>query len=142
MRNRIIVWLTIFALLLTGCKPGPDVSVENGWIRAMPPGAKMTAAYGTIRNHTASTLELTTFSSNRFASVSLHRSVEENGISKMKPQNSILLEPDGSVSLEPGGLHLMLMRPQGSMAAGDSVELSLFTTDGIEFRVLLPVEAR
>jgi hypothetical protein len=50
--------------------------------------------------------------------------------------------PGGSLSLQPGGLHLMLMQPGGELAPGDSVSITVISDSGRNFRFDLPVEAR
>jgi hypothetical protein len=137
-----IILIVILALLTAACKPDPGLALEKGWVRALPPGSQMTAAYGTLTNQTGYAIELTAYRSDRFGSVSLHRTVVEDGVSSMKPQAAIRLEPGSSITLEPGGLHLMLMRPANDVSAGDWVELAVITSNGEEFMFSLPVQAR
>lgn len=108
----------------------------------MPPGSEMTAAYGAFTNHGAAAIELTTFRSEQFGSVSLHATVTEDGVSKMSPQGAFILEPNGSMILEPGGLHLMLMKPESQLSEADQVDIEVVTEEGKIFRFKLPVETR
>ena len=51
----------------------------------------------------------------------------------------IEIAPGESVSLEPGGLHAMLMRLQRPMAKGESFSLTLDFSDGGEIVVEVPI---
>ena len=48
----------------------------------------------------------------------LHTMTEENGVMKMRPLSAIEVKADAEASLQPGGMHLMLMgltRTHGSL---------------------------
>jgi len=102
----------------------------------------MTAAYGLITNHGSDNIEIYSFASDSFASVTLHKTTVENGVSKMEHWPGLTQAAGASVLLEPGGLHLMLMNPTRKLSPGDTVGLTLKTADGREFHFTLPVEAR
>lgn len=137
--------LLLIVAILTACEPVPpasELSMENGWVRALPPGMKMTAAFGVIGNHGSDTIEISSFTSDSFAEVSLHRTSVENGVSSMERLPG-LTQPAGAITvLEPGGLHLMLMSPTREIRPDNTVGLTLTTADGRHFRFSLPVEAR
>lgn len=94
-------------------------------MRAAPPGAMMTAAYARLRNDGQRALRLTGASSPAFAEISLHRTIVEKGLSRMTHGTPLELASGQRAALEPGGWHLMLMRPAQAFKAGDRVPLSL-----------------
>ena len=129
--------------LLAACQPQATAPVfEHGWVRAMPPSAHMTAAYGVLRNDTDSAITLVAFASPAFGDVSLHRTVQVDGMARMREVESLTLQPGEIAELEPGGLHLMLMMPAGPLPAGSDVPLDITAADGRSFRFELPVEQR
>jgi len=135
----------LLLVILTSCEPvapPSSLSIEDGWVRAIPPGMKMTAAYGVISNHGSDSMEIASFSSDSFAAVSLHRTSVVNGISKMEPQLVLKLPGGASTVLEPGGLHLMLQNPMREIRPGGTVGLTLKTAKGEMFQFSLPVEVR
>ncbi len=67
--------------------------------------------------------------------VEIHRTVEIDGVSRMRPAGALEIGPGGSLTLEPGGLHLMLMRPKREIAEGDRLRIRLDVTGAT------PVEA-
>jgi copper(I)-binding protein len=66
-------------------------------------------------------------------------STNADGVSSMAPAGEIEIAPGESVSLEPGGLHAMLMRLQRPMAKGESFSLTLDFSDGGEIVVEVPI---
>lgn len=116
------------AAALLACGPAlacPGLQVDEAWVRATPPGAMMTAAYAKLRNAGTRLLSIDGAFGADFAGAELHRTVVENGISRMRHGEPLQLEPGVSGALEPGGWHLMLMRPARALKAGDRVPLAL-----------------
>ncbi|MGH8090766.1 MAG: copper chaperone PCu(A)C [Rudaea sp.] len=106
------------------------VVVENAWIRAAPPGATMLAGYATLRNTGDAPLVVTGASSVDFGDVSLHESVNENGVERMRPLGEVSIAPGASVVFAPGGKHFMLMDPKWAPNTGDSVKIHISTKAG------------
>ncbi len=118
-----------------------ELEWRDGWVRAMPPRSAMTAAYGELRNRSSVTLELTAFDSSAFAAASLHQSMVEDGVSRMREQTHVQIAPGEVLTLEPGGMHLMLMRANREISAGDEIEIGVSIGDK-RFSFELPVVAR
>jgi len=114
----------------------------DAWIRAMPAGMGMTAAFGRLTNTGATELELVSFSSPSFGSVSLHRSERVDGVSRMREVDSLRLDAGQTLELAPGGYHLMLMSPTASIAPGEEVPVEMTGAGGERFRFRVPVERR
>ena len=116
------------AVALLACAPAracPGLQVEDAWIREAPPGAMMTAAYARLRNAGSRLLSIDGALGKDFAAAELHRTVVENGLSRMVHGEPLQLEPGATSALAPGGWHLMLMRPAHALKAGDQVPLAL-----------------
>ena len=111
-----------------------DLAFEAAWIRAMPPGMKMTAGYGRFRNTGTEAVELVSFSSPQFGEVSLHRTDIVDGVSRMREVTALSIAPGEIFELEPGGYHLMLMVPATPIAEGQRVTLQVTARDGTRFQ--------
>lgn len=122
-------------LTVTAHAGPPGITVENAWIREAPPGAPMLAGYVTLKNNGSVTRALLGAESHDFGMIELHRSVFEDGVARMVQQERIEIPAGGSVTLEPGGLHLMLMKPQGQLRAGDTSGFTLRFDDGSSLEV-------
>lgn len=133
----LIAGLSMVAAALD--EPPDGLIFDNAWVRAMPPGMKMTAAYGTLRNTGDLPIELTTFSCSAFGDVSLHRTELVDGETRMRTVVSMVIPAGGELVLAPGGYHLMLMQPSGSAEPGDTVSLQATASDGQTFSFVVPV---
>lgn len=132
----------LWTLILLGLAAGLPVAmaaepltVEDAWIREAPPGAPMLAGYLTLSNHSDEPRALVRADSPAFGMVELHRTVLEDGMARMVPQKRIQIPAGGQTQLKPGDYHLMLMKPQKPLKAGDSAALTLYFEDGSELTV-------
>ena len=116
-----------------------EVVVESPWVREGPPNAKTLAAYMVLRNDDDSAEILKGATASGFEGVEIHRTVMEEGVATMVPQESLTIPSKGSVTLAPGGLHLMLINGKKPVKTGDSVELTLRFSDGETIDVDAPV---
>jgi copper(I)-binding protein len=55
----------------------------------------------------------------------IHNHIMEGNVAKMRRVDSIPVPDGGSVTLQPGGYHIMLMDLKGPLKAGDTVKLKL-----------------
>ncbi|MEO8672972.1 MAG: copper chaperone PCu(A)C [Tahibacter sp.] len=129
MRNRISA--SAILLSLTGVvQAAGTLHVEGAWIRAMPSGAPMQAGYAVLHNVGDEALSVVSASSVDYANVSLHQTVEENGMTRMRPIEHLDIAGGQGVVLEPGGRHLMLMMPHRELPAGANATITFALQDG------------
>lgn len=127
-------WLQLMlGLVLSGMAvAAPAVKLDNPWIRAMPPGSSMYAAYVTVTNQGSSTVIIRGAESPVAQSVDLHRSSMHDGMSHMQAVGELTLQVGQTLSFVPGGLHLMLNGVTNSFALGDKVTVCLVVREGKE----------
>lgn len=119
--------------LIAACSaeaPPPDPTVSDAWIREAPPGAGMTAGYLTVHNPRGEEIRITGVDSGDFGAVELHATVSEQGVARMRREESVAVPPGGTVVFEPGGRHLMMFDPARPLADGDTVVLTVRLADG------------
>jgi len=129
-------FIVLLALLLMACAEGQaPLSVSNVIVTQPVPGMAMSVGYFELTNNSRQAIDITHIISPDFASVEMHETVIENEVARMTPLGTLILQPGETVSFEPGGKHLMLMRPSDSIEsvtlqffAGESLLLSI-TTD-------------
>lgn len=122
--------------------PSPDAAeptVTDAWVRQVPPNARMTAGYLRVHNPGPEALVITGVESPLFANVELHGTITEDGVARMRQQDTVTVPPGEVVSFEPGGLHLMLMQPVNDIPASGDIELSLVLHDGTRLVFSAPV---
>ena len=129
----------LLALTLAACSWLPvaqaEVQVEDAWVREAPPGARMLAAYLTVNNSGSEDLVLVEVQSPAFSHIMLHKSEVVDGVARMIHLDEIVIPAQGSVQLEPGGMHLMMPAPEARLSAGDRVPLVLIFADGNRLEV-------
>lgn len=137
MNNFFIRLLGLSALLLSlNNLSAAELDVESPWVRAAPPGAPALAAFMLLHNHSDAARSLVAASTSLATSrVELHRTMLQDGVMKMVPQERIPVEPHSTTSLEPGSWHVMLIGPEQVPGEGEQVEITLVFDDGSEQRV-------
>lgn len=115
------------------------LAIEQPWVRAAPPGAMMMAGYATLTNSCAKALVVASATAGDFGDISIHETVIENGVSRMRPLPHLLVPAKGQVVLAPGGGHLMLMQPRRALAEGDKTRVDFVLADGRHVGADFPV---
>ena len=117
-----------------------DIVIENPWTRATPKGAEVGSGYLMIQNKGAAPDRLTGGTAD-FATVELHQMTSENGVSQMRElKDGLTIPAHGSVTLSPGGYHLMFTHLGHPLTKGESVKATFtFEHAGpleVEFKVM------
>ena len=106
--------LVLISLLLAGPnavaiqEPSVGISVDGGYIRQMPPGQILTAAFVSLKNTTKNTCRLLGASSAIAGKIQIHGHFHKDGMMSMRPVKGIDIAAGKTISLQPGGYHLML----------------------------------
>lgn len=125
-----LVLATGLSVILSSVADEPKVRVRAAWIREAPPVSTMLAGYLTIENDTENAIAVVGARSPTFARVEIHRTEMRNGMARMSRQDRVVIAPNGTQQFEPGGYHLMLIKPLNMLKRGDLVELELLLEDG------------
>ncbi|MDE1894868.1 MAG: copper chaperone PCu(A)C [Pseudomonadota bacterium] len=105
------------------------IRASHAWIRVLP-GDLPAGAYVTLANDGDQAVALSGASSTAYATVMLHRSSMQGGMSRMTMVDSLAVPAHGKAVLAPAGYHLMLMQPRSPVKPGDTVQLLLKFSDG------------
>jgi len=122
-----------FLLILVFIFPGvasAELDIHNAWIKNLPPAVPVRAGYMTIRNAGANAISIIAIRSDAFSSVEIHRTIAEDGMMRMEAVPTLIIEPDSTVKLAPGGLHLMMMNPAEPTKPGDVLQIVIELDDG------------
>ncbi len=126
---RTLLFTVALAIALAACggeQQAPLVATDVEITRPMP-GRGMSAGFLVLTNNTDEVVRITGVTSPQFGSVEIHETTIEDGISRMRELDELVVPARGSVTLQRGGKHLMLMR---AAELKDSVTLELMT-DGV-----------
>lgn len=128
--KKIAVGLGIIALLAGAViwqqqTPDERIVFENPRIRLLP-GAGPQGGFLMVRNTGLQPVTLLSAASNDFKHVMIHRTRIVDGQARMWPvDDGLLIEPGTALEFAPGGLHLMMMRPQHKKRIGESINVML-----------------
>ena len=122
--------LLLMLLLILPGSAVAELEIHDAWIKNLPPAVPVRAGYMTIRNAQANAVSIIAIRSDAFASVEMHRTIAEDGMMRMEAVPTLIIEPDSSVQLAPGGLHLMMMNPAEPTKPGDVLQIVIELDDG------------
>lgn len=116
------------------------VSVEAAHIRGMPPGQQTTTAYMQLTNNTRQVLHLRGAVADWSERIEVHSHSMKDGVMRMRKVDALTIGPADTVSLEPGGYHLMVFGLQRVLKDGEKLDLILQFDSGTQ-RVQIPVKS-
>ena len=123
---------TFTAALLIGAASLPawaaNISVTDAWARATMPGQPVSGAYMQIQSDADA--RLVGVSSPAVPRVEVHEMKMDGDVMHMREVKAIDLPKGKTVSLEPGGFHIMLMNLPKPIATGDIIPLILTVESG------------
>jgi len=102
-----------------------DVEVMLPWARATAPTAMTGAGYMEVTNHGSVTERLLSASAEVSEVVELHTHIRDGEMMRMVEVETIEIPPGETVSLEPGGLHIMFIGLHAPLVAGTEFPLTL-----------------
>ena len=105
--------LSALVLLMACGSPPPPLVASDVEITRPMPGREMSAGYLVLTNNTDEVIVIDGVTSPQFGAVEVHETTLEDGISRMRQIEELVVPARGSVTLERGGKHLMLMRSKG-----------------------------
>lgn len=128
------------ALTLSAVVAADAISVIDPYVRAMPPGQKVTGAFLSLKNNSNSDRSLLRVESDVAKNVELHEHTHKDGMMQMREVEKINIAKGSTTALKPGGLHIMLIGLTRELKVGDIVDLKLFFDDSSEQVVKAPVK--
>jgi hypothetical protein len=122
----VLAFAAVLALAAAGAgAQQPSVAVTGAWSRATPPGTTVGAAYLVIDNRAKRSDRLLSVSSPRAARVEVHATVHDLDTVRMKRVDPLHVGAGERLTLEPGGMHLMLIGLEAPLREGEKVPLVL-----------------
>jgi copper(I)-binding protein len=120
--------IAIAACLAAQATWAANINVSEAWVRATMPGQPVSGAYMQIRSDADA--RLVGVSSPAVPRVEVHEMKMDGDVMRMREVKAIELPKGKTVSLQPGGFHIMLMNLQKPIAAGDVIPLTLVVESG------------
>lgn len=156
---RFTVAAAAAALALTGCAtaagpttpdagsaaaaPGSEhgVTVTDPWVKAAEAGG-MTAAFGMLENHGSADVTIVAASTSVSPMAELHETTSDGGGGMVMREvaGGFTVPAGGTLMLEPGGDHIMIMNLGETLEAGVEVEVVLELADGSTMSFTAPAK--
>ena len=134
--------LSLFVLALAIPARGQDkaaISVQQPWARASILASRPAAAYLTILNKDDRAATLVALETPVAGRAEVHRTVKQGDVMKIVPAGPIEVPAGGSVGMEPGGYHVMLMDLERPIEKGETLKLTLRFANASPIAVFVPV---
>ena len=104
---------------------GSGLKIEGAWARATPAAAAVGAGYLTIHNPGSAADALLGGECEAARDVQVHEMKHVQGMMQMGPVPKIEIGPGQTVTLKPGGFHLMLVGLKRPLKEGERLPLTL-----------------
>ncbi|MDN6602967.1 copper chaperone PCu(A)C [Brevibacterium sp.] len=106
-----------------------SLSLDNAWVKASDEG--MTAVFGELKNNSDKDINLVAAKYYDADTVQLHETLEDNagGMSMQEKEGGFTIPAGESLSLRPGGDHIMVMGMSKPIKPGEEISLELVTAD-------------
>ena len=119
-----------------------SLHIGHPWIRATPNGAPTAAGYLTVTNHGQTADRLLGGSTPLARSIEPHTMSMNGGVMRMRlAPEGFEIAPGATLTLAPGGNHLMLVAPAHTFKAGERVPVTLRFARAGEVKVDFVVQA-
>ena len=119
-----------------------SLQITQPWARATPKGAASGAAYLTVKNTGTKAAHLNCVSSDAAAKCEIHEMSMAGGVMRMRPvEGGLEIKPGQTVTLKPGGFHMMLTGLKAPLQEGKTLEATLGADGGGTAHVEFPIAA-
>ena len=143
---RVAAIAAIAAFALSSCSGTSDATgaesttMTDPWVKAIDDS--MTAAFGVLTNDSDADVTIVSASTDVAPTVELHEtSMDATGGMSMSPiEGGFVIPAGGSLTLESGGFHIMLMGVTEPIVAGDDVDITLTFSDDSTLEVTAPAK--
>ncbi len=117
--------VTMVALLMLSSLGHASVSIEQAWIREVPPGSPAAAVFMVIANTGDQPVRVTAITSPAAKRVEWHDMVRDKGMLRMRQRQHIELAANSRTQLKPEGSHLMLLDMDQAPALNSHISVTL-----------------
>ncbi len=103
-----------------------SIHISRPWSRATPKGAAAGAGYMMVTNNGAAPDKVSCVGDDASAQCQIHTMTIEGGVMKMRPvEGGLEIKPGETVSLKPGGNHMMFLSLKRPLEQGSTVKATL-----------------
>lgn len=130
----------LFCMLISSMTFASGIKIENAWVKAVPKGATMSAAYFEIFNENKNAVDLIRASSTYSETVEIHTHLHEDGIMKMRQVPKLTIKGNGKTILRPMSDHIMFIGLRREIKKTEVIDLTLEFSNGDKIDLKVPVK--
>ena len=104
-----------------------SLMISGAYIRTMPPGQKVTAAFLTVSNVEEFDCQILSATSPLTNRIEFHQHRHVDGLMRMRQMQSVLIAAGETVVFKPGAFHIMFFNVGHPLMAGHKTALTLAT---------------
>jgi copper(I)-binding protein len=141
--TRVLTAVSLFwCLCLSGFANADQIRVSDAWTRASAPGQNVAAVYFDIVS--AVDAKLVAIDTDIAQVAEFHHMMVDGGTMRMRAVPAVDLPAGITVSLKPGGFHVMLFGLEKSLRAGERIafELSVEDVNGRQTKLKIQADVR
>lgn len=131
--------LSLFSATIFAATAADSLTIVDPYVRAVPPGQSVSACFMSIKNSSATAHAIVKASSDISKVVELHTHTHENGMMMMRQVEKMDIPANGETTLQPGGLHIMLIGLHNELKLDQKVSITLEFEDGSKKEISAPV---
>lgn len=140
MKRALVALMLLASPAFAHDKMSGDLHIIHPSIPQPPVTATSAAGYITISNEGETPEALIGVRTPFAQSSTLHTTLHEDGIAKMRPLTELVIAPGDTVNLEPNGMHFMFMGLTGEAKEGDMIPATLIFRNAGEVSVEFMVD--
>ena len=131
--------LSLFSGILFAATAAENMMIVDPYVRAVPPGQTVSACFMQLKNNSSMAHAIVKASSDVAKVVELHTHTHENGMMMMRQVEKMDIPANGETTLQPGGLHIMLIGLHNELKLDQKVSITLEFEDGSKKQIEAPV---
>lgn len=132
LSTTLFVSISAAAIVLSG--QTANIGASAAWIKAPAPGDKVAMAFATINNPTMYDIYIASGASDAAAKVEF-RDKSKGADQRAQAVEFLLVPAYGSLSMDQNSVYLMLLDLKRPLKQGETVSLTLSTSDGAKLQV-------
>ncbi|MEE9327272.1 MAG: copper chaperone PCu(A)C [Cocleimonas sp.] len=140
MKHLIKIFFSIMLFALSSFTLADGISIENTYVREVPPGQMTSAFFMILKNDSDKNIALIKASSDVAKNVEIHEHIHEDGMMKMRQIEKVILNAKSTTKLKPGGYHIMLIGLTRKIKAGDIIAITLEFDNGDKKEIKVEVK--
>ena len=136
---RACAFMLIMSGVCSSALASPDMSAHHkapllqsdqvlqfeAWSRATPGAVRTAAVYGSMTNLSQQTISVRTVTASNADRIMVHDTILADGMRRMRHQESVTIDAEDALIMEPGGLHLMLTGLRAPLRENEHFDVTL-----------------